>query len=83
MISDKLGRTNWDLNQPFDSVEEGNIRRDRTGMDILILFLLLAMAFGILRGAPRALLLSCWFGVLGMMLGLFNYHVSTSLGLSF
>ena len=83
MISDRLGAYNWDLNQPHDLVDEGNTRRDRTGMDILILFLLLVTAFGILRGAPRALLLSCWFGVLGMMLGLFNYHISTSLGLSF
>lgn len=83
MISDKLGANNFDLNQPLDLVDQGNTRRDRTGMDIVILFLLLVTAFGILRGAPRALLLSCWFGVLGMMLGLFNYHISTSLGLSF
>jgi hypothetical protein len=83
MISDKLGANNFDLNQPLDLVDQGNTRRDRTGMDIVILFLLLVTAFGILRGAPRALLLSCWFGVLGLMLGLFNYHISTSLGLSF
>ncbi len=81
--SDKLGASQGDLNQPPDLVDEGNTRRDRTGMDILILFLLLFTSLGIWRGAPRALLLTCWLGALGMMLGLFNYHVSTSLGLSF
>jgi hypothetical protein len=81
--SDKLGASQEDLNQPPDLVDEGNTRRDRTGMDILILFLLLFTALGIWRGAPRALLLTCWLGALGMMLGLFDYHVSTSLGLSF
>ena len=52
-------------------------------MDILILFLLLVTAVAIWRGAPHALVLSCWVGSLCLMLGLFNYHVSSSLGLSF
>lgn len=52
-------------------------------MDVIILFLLLFTAFAIWRGAPRGVSLSCWLVAFGMMLGLFNYHVSSSLGLSF
>jgi hypothetical protein len=52
-------------------------------MDILILFLLLFTALAIWRGAPRRLVLSCWLVALALMLGLFRYHVTSSLGLSF
>lgn len=52
-------------------------------MDILILFLLLFTALAIWRGAPRGLVLSCWLVALALMLSLFRYHVTSSLGLSF
>lgn len=52
-------------------------------MDIIILFLLLFTAASIWRGAPRPLVLSCWVAALVLMLGLFRYHATSSLGLSF
>ena len=52
-------------------------------MDIIILFLLFFTALAIWRGAPRRLVLSCWVLALVLMLGLFRYHVTSSLGLSF
>lgn len=52
-------------------------------MDIIILFLLLFTGMAIWRGAPRWLVLGCWIVTLVLMLGLFRYHVTSSLGLSF
>ena len=52
-------------------------------MDIIILFLLLATALAIWRGAPRWLVMTGWAVALVLMLGLFRYHVTSSLGLSF
>ena len=43
---------------------------------------LLVTAVAIWRGAPRALVLSCWVGSLCLMLGLFNYHQTTQIILS-
>jgi hypothetical protein len=52
-------------------------------MDILILFVLLFTGMAIWREAPRWLVLGCWGLALVMMLGLFRYHVTSSLGLNF
>lgn len=52
-------------------------------MDIIILFLLLFTGLAMWRGAPRALVLGCWLAALLLMIGLFRYHVTSSLGLSF
>ena len=52
-------------------------------MDIIILFLLFFTAIAIWRGAPRWLVMSCWAAALVLMIGLFRYHVTSSLGLSF
>jgi hypothetical protein len=52
-------------------------------MDIVILFLLLFTALAIWRGARPRLVLSCWMVALLLMLGLFRFHVTSSLGLSF
>ena len=52
-------------------------------MDIIILFLLLFIAHAMWQGAPRWLVLTCWFGTLLLMIGLFRFHVTSSLGLSF
>ena len=52
-------------------------------MDIIILFLLLFTGLAMWRGAPRWLVLSCWTMTLLLMLGLFRFHVTSSLGLSF
>ena len=52
-------------------------------MDILILFVLLATGIALWREAPRWLVLCGWTLALVMMLGLFRYHVTSSLGLSF
>lgn len=52
-------------------------------MDIIILFLLLFTALIIWRGGPRSLVLVCWVVALVLMIGLFRYHVTSSLGLSF
>jgi hypothetical protein len=52
-------------------------------MDIIILFVLLFTALAIWRDAPRGLVLACWALALVLMLGLFRYHVTSSLGLSF
>lgn len=58
-------------------------RHGRGGMDIIILFLLLFIALAIWRGAPRWLVLTCWLGTFLLMIGLFRFHVTSSLGLSF
>lgn len=52
-------------------------------MDILILFILLLTGAAIWRDAPRWLVLGGWTLALVLMLGLFRYHVTSSLGLSF
>jgi hypothetical protein len=52
-------------------------------MDIIILYLLLAIGVAMWRGAPRWLVLSCWTAALLLMVGLFRFHVTSSLGLSF
>lgn len=52
-------------------------------MDIIILFLLLFTAVAIWRGASHWLTLSCWFAAFALMLALFRFHVTSSLGLSF
>lgn len=52
-------------------------------MDIIILFLLLITAVAIWRDAPRGLVLGCWLVALALMIGLFRFHVTSSLGLSF
>lgn len=52
-------------------------------MDIVILFVFTITGIAIWRGAPRWLVLGCWSLALVMMLGLFRYHVTSSLGLSF
>lgn len=52
-------------------------------MDIIILFLLLFTGLAMWRGAPRWLVMSCWMVALALMLGLFRYHVTSTLGLSF
>ena len=52
-------------------------------MDIIILFILLFTALAIWRDAPRGLVLGFWVLALVLMIGLFRYHVTSSLGLSF
>ncbi|MCB0925855.1 MAG: hypothetical protein KDB50_15135 [Mycobacterium sp.] len=52
-------------------------------MDILIMFLLLAIALLVWRGAKGGMILGLWVvGVLAV-LGLFRYHVTSVLDLSF
>ena len=51
-------------------------------MDIIILFLLLFIGLAMWRGAPRWLVLTCWMASLLLMIGLFRFHVTSSLGLS-
>lgn len=52
-------------------------------MDIIILALLLTTAILIVRGAPRKWILASWIIALVLMLGLFRYHVTSPLDLSF
>lgn len=52
-------------------------------MDILILLVLFFTGLAIWYNASRWLVLCCWGLTLVMMLGLFRYHVTSSLGLSF
>jgi hypothetical protein len=52
-------------------------------VDILIMILLLAIALLIWRGAKRGLILTLWFVGLAAMIGLFRYHVTSVLDLSF
>lgn len=54
-----------------------------TGMDIIILAILLITSLAIWRGAPRWFILASWMVALVLMLGLFRFHVTSSLGLSF
>lgn len=52
-------------------------------MDIVILVLLLITAVLIVKGSKRGLILSFWVIGLVLMLGLFRYHVTSALDLSF
>lgn len=52
-------------------------------VDILIMVLLLVIALLIWRGAKRGLIIALWFVGLVAMIGLFNYHVTSPLDLSF
>jgi hypothetical protein len=52
-------------------------------VDILIMILLFGIALLIWRGATRGLILSLWFVGLVAMIGLFRYHVTSVLDLSF
>ena len=52
-------------------------------MDVIILVLLFITALLILKGAKRGLILSLWVLSLILMLGLFRYHVTSALDLSF
>lgn len=47
------------------------------------MILLFGIAFLIWRGAKRGLILSLWFVALLAMIGLFRYHVTSALDLSF
>ncbi len=52
-------------------------------MDIVIMIILLSTALLIWRGADRGLVIGLWMVGLVAMLGLFNYHVTSTLNLSF
>ncbi|MCB0933243.1 MAG: hypothetical protein KDB71_15265 [Mycobacterium sp.] len=52
-------------------------------MDILIMILLFAIALLIWRGAKRGMIIALWFVGLVAMIGLFKYHVTSTLDLSF
>jgi hypothetical protein len=52
-------------------------------VDILIMILLLVLALLIWRGASRGLVITLWFVGVVAMVGLFRYHVTSVLDLSF
>jgi hypothetical protein len=52
-------------------------------MDIIIMVLLLVTGILIYRGAARKWILTSWIVALVLMLGLFRYHVTSPLDLSF
>lgn len=52
-------------------------------MDIIILTVLLITVILVVRGASRTLILATWLIALVLMLGLFRYHVTSPLDLSF
>lgn len=52
-------------------------------MDIIILFLLLLTGIAIWRRAPAWVVLAGWALALVLMAGLFRYHLTDPLGLSF
>lgn len=52
-------------------------------MDIIILALLLITALLIIAGVRRGVVLAMWLVTLVLMLGLFRYHVTSALDLSF
>jgi hypothetical protein len=52
-------------------------------VDILIMVLLFVLALLIWRGAGRGVILTLWFVGLVAMIGLFRYHVTSALDLSF
>lgn len=52
-------------------------------MDIIILMLLTITALLMWREAPSGVILGTWALALLLMAGLFKFHVSSTLGLSF
>ncbi|HOB50754.1 MAG TPA: DUF5993 family protein [Mycobacterium sp.] len=52
-------------------------------MDILIMFLLFGITLLVWRGAKGGLILGLWAVGIVAMLGLFRYHVTSVLDLSF
>lgn len=52
-------------------------------MDIIILALLFVTVILVLKAAPRKWILALWIVSLVLMLGLFRYHVTSALDLSF
>jgi len=52
-------------------------------VDILIMVLLLALALLVWRGAKRGVIIAVWAVGLVAMIGLFRYHVTSTLDLSF
>jgi len=52
-------------------------------VDILIMILLLAIVLLIWRGANRHLIITLWFVGLVAVVGLFRFHVTSALDLSF
>jgi hypothetical protein len=52
-------------------------------VDILIMILLLGIALSIWRGAKRELVIALWAVGVVAMVGLFRYHVTSVLDLSF
>ncbi len=52
-------------------------------MDIIIMVLLFTLAVIIYRGVRRGWVLALWFVALIAVLGLFRYHVTSPLDLSF
>jgi hypothetical protein len=52
-------------------------------VDILIMILLLVIALLIWRGARRGMIIALWAVGLVAMIGLFRYHVTSTLDLSF
>ncbi len=68
------------------SVDTGTNRSGRfycAPMDILIMVLLLSIALLIWRGAKRGLVIGLWVIGAVAVLGLFKYHVTSVLDLSF
>lgn len=57
--------------------------RYREHVDILIMIVLTATVVLMLRSAPRVWILGLWVLGLVLMLGLFRYHVTSPLDLSF
>jgi hypothetical protein len=54
-----------------------------TVVDIIIMALLLTTVLLVVRGAERKWILTTWIIALVLMLGLFRYHVTSPLDLSF
>lgn len=52
-------------------------------MDIIILFLLMATGGLMLLDAPRRYIIASWIITAVLIAGLFKYHVTSALGLSF
>jgi hypothetical protein len=52
-------------------------------VDILIMILLLALALLVWRGANRGVTIALWAVALVATIGLFRYHVTSTLDLSF
>ncbi|HRD14254.1 MAG TPA: DUF5993 family protein, partial [Mycobacterium sp.] len=60
-----------------------SVRPYPAAMDILIMVLLLSIALLIWRGAKRGLVIGLWVIGAVAVLGLFKYHVTSVLDLSF